>query len=118
MFRIPVRGSASFWTGWLRVQALPQPAGLPDQVRGLSVVLVETRAQRALWNTFLAHEHPRGAKRFLGPQLQYLIHSDHGYLGAVGFSGHRIRLRPQFSPISAPAPLFHPVLWNPISSTG
>ena len=51
--------------------ALARPTvGLPEQVqdvRGLSVVLVETPAQRVLWNTLLTAEHPRGAKWFMGP---------------------------------------------------
>ena len=37
-------------------------------------------------------EHPRGAKRFLGPPLLYLIHRDHGCLGAAGFAAAVLRL--------------------------
>ncbi len=72
-----------------RAQAVPPPAGRPNQVhqvRGLSIILLEIRAQREQWNTWLMAEHPRGAKRLLGFQLPYLIHRDHGYLGAVGFA--------------------------------
>ena len=42
--------------------------------------------------TLLTHEHPRGAKRFLGPQLSYLIHRDHGCLGAAGLAAAVRRL--------------------------
>ena len=42
-----------------------------------------------------------------------------GLFGAIlDFSGRRIRLGLKFFPVSAPVPLFHPALWNPISFTG
>ena len=50
------------------------------------IVPVTHRADRAIWNTLIALEHPRGVTMFAGAQLKYLIHSRHGYLGAVGFS--------------------------------
>ena len=77
---------------------VPQPVGLPGHVTdvvGLSIDVVTDQAQRLVWNTLLAHEHPRGAKRFIGAQVHYLIASAHGYLGAVGFSAGCLRLAPR-----------------------
>ena len=53
---------------------------------------VEDEQQRAVWNTLLHHEHPRGVTTFVGAQLRYLVESTHGYLGAVGFSASALRL--------------------------
>ena len=69
---------------------------VPDTVgalRDLTLVLVETDAQRRVWNTLLAHEHPRGAGPFVGPQLRYLVDSAHGWLGGVGFASCALRLQ-------------------------
>ena len=69
---------------------------VPDTVgalRDLRLVLVETDAQRRVWNTLMAHEHPRGAGPFVGPQLRYLVDSAHGWLGGVGFASCALRLQ-------------------------
>ena len=73
--------------------ALPRevPARL-EQVEALELVLVHTRAQRALWNALLAHEHPRGAGPLVGCQLRYLVGSAHGWLGALGFGAAALAL--------------------------
>ena len=75
---------------------VPAPVGVPTRVgdvEGLRLVLVEDEAQRRLWNTLLAAEHPRGTATFVGCQLRYLVGSAHGWLGAVGFSASALRLR-------------------------
>ncbi len=36
-----------------------------------------------MWNTLIAHEHPRGMTTFAGRQVRYLIGSAHGWLGAA-----------------------------------
>ena len=40
----------------------------------------------------MAREHPRGAARLAGAQLRYLVASQHGYLGALGFSSSALAL--------------------------
>ena len=75
---------------------VPAPVGVPGAVRdveGLRLVVVEDEAQRRIWNTLLANEHPHGTTTFVGCQLRYLIGSAHGWLGAVGFSASALRLR-------------------------
>ena len=69
---------------------------VPDEVgklRDLALVRVETDAQRRVWNTLMAHEHPRGGGPFVGHQLRYLVGSAHGWLGGVGFAASARRLR-------------------------
>ena len=66
--------------------------GTVGEVRELALVRVETDAQRRVWNTLMAHEHPRGAGPFVGPQVRYLVGSAHGWLGAAGFAASARRL--------------------------
>ena len=75
---------------------VPAPVDVPARVRdveGLRLVVVEDEAQRRIWNTLLAEEHPQGTTTFVGCQVRYLIGSAHGWLGAVGFSASALRLR-------------------------
>lgn len=58
-------------------------------------MLVENDAHRALWNELMAREHPRGAGPLVGCQLRYLIHSAHGWLGAIGFAAAALSLSPR-----------------------
>ena len=61
-------------------------------MEGLSLELVETVAQRELWNSLLHFEHPHGTATFADCQLRYLVSSRHGVLGAVGFSASALRV--------------------------
>ena len=75
---------------------VPAPVDVPAQARdveGLRLVVVEDEAQRRIWNTLLAREHPQGTTTFVGCQVRYLVGSAHGWLGAVGFSASALRLR-------------------------
>ena len=69
--------------------------GTVGELRELELVRVETDAQRLVWNTLMAHEHPRGAGPFVGHQVRYLVDSAHGWLGAVGFAASARRLNSQ-----------------------
>ena len=82
-----------------RPRVLPQPVAPAHDVPGevgaldeLALVRVETDAQRLVWNTLMAYEHPRGAGPFVGHQLRYLVGSAHGWLGGVGFAASARRL--------------------------
>ena len=75
---------------------VPTAAEVPAQVRdveGLGLVVVEDDAQRRVWNTLLATEHPHGTTTLVGCQIRYLIGSAHGWLGALGFSASALCLR-------------------------
>ena len=75
---------------------VPAPVGVPAQVRdveGLRLVVVEDEAQRRVWNTWLATEHPHGTTTFVGCRVRSLICSAHGWMGTVGFCPSALRLR-------------------------
>jgi hypothetical protein len=57
-----------------------------DQVRGLELVLVDTNEKMRIWNEMMICEHYLGAGPFVGRQLRYLIESEHGLLGGLGFA--------------------------------
>lgn len=86
-------------TGAGQPRRLGEPVPLPDavpasvaQVRGLELVAVDSEEEMRLWNELVAREHPRGAGPFVGRQLRYLVGSEHGWLGAVGFAAAALRL--------------------------
>jgi hypothetical protein len=64
-----------------------------DAIKGLRLVLVTTEQEIRLWNELMIREHPRGAGPFVGRQLRYLIGSDHGWLGGLGFAASALQLR-------------------------
>ena len=55
-------------------------------------MLITKREDRAIWNTLIDQEHPRGVTMLAGAQLTYLIQSKHGYWGAIGFSSAALYL--------------------------
>jgi hypothetical protein len=74
---------------------VPVPQGVPAQagdVRDLSLIKVETLDQMRLWNEMMACEHPQGAGPLVGAQMRYLIHSEHGLLGGLGFAAAALNL--------------------------
>ncbi len=76
-------------------QSVPPPEQVPDtagEIRGLELVVVETEAQMRLWNEMFICEHPRGAGPLVGRQLRYLINSEHGLLGGLGFASAALQL--------------------------
>jgi hypothetical protein len=73
-------------------EAVPVAAGA---VRGLRLELVTTAAQLRLWNELMGREHPRGAGPLVGRQLRYLIGSEHGGLGGLGFGAAALQLAPR-----------------------
>jgi hypothetical protein len=77
-------------------EPVPAAEGVPSeagQVLGLQLILVETFAQRQVWNDMMSREHPRGAGPLVGRQLRYLVGSEHGLLGGLGFSAAALQLR-------------------------
>jgi hypothetical protein len=73
------------------------PEGVPakaGEVRGLRLVCVDNEQQIRIWNEMMIREHPRGAGPLVGRQLRYLIGSEHGWLGAVGFGAPASGSRP------------------------
>ena len=69
--------------------AVPVKAG---DVRGLSLIRVRTEEEMRIWNEMMISEHPLRAGPFVGRQLRYLIGSDHGWLGGLGFAAAALQL--------------------------
>jgi hypothetical protein len=71
-------------------QKLPALSTVPrrvDQVQGLRLHLLSGQEDplHGLWNDLIIAQHPCGDAPLVGAQLRYLIGSDHGWLGALGF---------------------------------
>ena len=67
---------------------VPAPTGLPvelAQIRGLHLVEVKDAAHLAIWNELMLSEHPLHDCRLMGRVMRYLIASDHGWLGGLGY---------------------------------
>ena len=78
--------------------AVPAPQEAPvqvEQVQGLRLVEVSAEEDELFrtWNELVLTEHPLKDCRLVGRQLRYLIGSDHGWLGAIGFGSCALRLR-------------------------
>jgi hypothetical protein len=76
----------------LRASGRPLPAlqHVPQSVKavkGLHLYLLSGHEdpQHTLWNDLMIQQHPCGDAPLTGPQLRYLIGSEHGWLGALGF---------------------------------
>ena len=73
---------------------VPEPEGVPahpTRIRDLGIAAVADAADRAVWNTLIAREHPHGMTTFAGCQVRYLVGSAHGWLGAAGFAAAALR---------------------------
>lgn len=73
------------------------PNGVPsraEQMQGLALVEVgpEQDERFRTWNELIEAEHPLHDSRMVGRQMRYLIGSEHGWLGAVGFGSCALRL--------------------------
>ena len=72
-------------------QPLPAVCEVParvDQVRGLHLYLLSGYEDplHSLWNDLMIKQHPCADAPLVGSQLRYLIGSEHGWLGAMGFA--------------------------------
>ena len=70
-----------------KLPVLDKVPGRVDQVGGLHLHLLSGQAdpRHLLWNDLIIAQHPCGDAPLVGAQLRYLIGSDHGWLGAIGF---------------------------------
>ena len=70
-------------------QDVPGQAG---EVRALCLIKVNTLELMRIWNELMLREHPQGAGPLVGAQMRYLIGSEHGWLGGLGFGAAAIQL--------------------------
>jgi hypothetical protein len=61
-------------------------------VRQLDLVEVTSQEQSQIWNELMLREHPLHQCRLVGRQLRYLVGSEHGWLGAIGFGSAALYL--------------------------
>jgi hypothetical protein len=76
-------------------QPVPEPRDVPalaGDVCGLALIKVDTLEQMRLWNEMMACDHPQGAGPLVGAQMRYLIASEHGWLGGLGFAAAALNL--------------------------
>jgi len=74
----------------------PAPVALEgsvEQLHGLELRLVESKASSALWNTLIERYHYIGGSRLSGHQVRYLIEWDGRVLGAIGFGAAALKLQ-------------------------
>ena len=81
-------------------QELPPVRGVPrrvDQIQGLHLHWLSGAEDplHGLWNDLMIAQHPCGDAPLVGAQLRYLIGSDHGWLGALGFGPAAFALAPR-----------------------
>ena len=62
----------------LLANGVAAPEGVPShpgRIQDLEIIAVRGRADRAVWNTLIAREHPHGMTTFAGCQVRYLVGS-------------------------------------------
>ena len=76
-------------------EPVPLPEVLPesaDQIARLELIPVNTGQQMRTWNELMIRDHPQGERPLVGRQLRYLVKSEQGWLGGVGFSAAALHL--------------------------
>jgi hypothetical protein len=76
-------------------EAVAPPCEVPESVehvQGLRLRLVSVEDDYRMWNELIMREHPLGERPLVGRQVRYLIDSEHGCLGALGFAASALRL--------------------------
>lgn len=69
-------------------QPVPAASRVPErleQMDGLQLLEVSSASHLLIWNELMIREHPLHDARLVGRQFRYLIASDHGWLGGLGF---------------------------------
>lgn len=76
-------------------EAVAEPTGVPakaGEILGLELIQVSSEEQMRIWNELMIREHPRGHGPLVGRQMRYLVGSEHGWLGALGFAAPALQL--------------------------
>ncbi len=76
-------------------QRVPPARDVPTQLEQftkLELVEVASPEQRLIWNEMMIQEHPLHDARLVGRQFRYLIRSEHGWLGGLGFGSAALYL--------------------------
>ena len=92
----PRKQATGGWNPRRLGKAVAEAEDVPDEVTGikdLRLVRVENEKQMRIWNELIIREHPQGHRPLVGRQLRYLIKSEHGWLGALGFASAALQLK-------------------------
>lgn len=74
----------------------PVPISCPvNELEGLELQLVHTKADSALWNALIDKHHYLGYQPLPGAQLRYLIRWQGGLLGAIGWGAAAWKVAPR-----------------------
>ena len=76
-------------------ESVPLPADVPSEVNAiaaLELVRVEAPEQMRIWNELMLTEHYLKAATLVGRQMRYLIRSEHGWLGGIGYAAPALQL--------------------------
>ena len=96
-FRLPEARRQSPQTDPRRLtKPVEEPRNTPSaagRIQELQLIRVETDTEIRIWNELMIQEHPRGAGPLVGAQIRYLIRSEHGWLGGLGFSASALQLK-------------------------
>lgn len=74
---------------------VPLPVDVPSEVtaiKALELVMVQTAEQMRIWNELMIAEHYLGTATLVGRQIRYLIRSEQGWLGGIGFAAPALQL--------------------------
>ena len=77
------------------MKPVPLPVDVPSEVnaiKALELVRVQTAEQMRIWNELMLTEHYLGAATLVGRQMRYLIRSEQGWLGGIGFAAPALQL--------------------------
>lgn len=83
------------WQPRRLTRPVPRPQDVPgraEEIQGLRLVQVVDDEHCRIWNELMLREHPLHDCRLVGRQLRYLIGSDHGWLGGLGFGSAALYL--------------------------
>lgn len=97
LWRLPKRRSCGphSWNPTRLHRPVAAPGGVPEvlpEIGGLRLIEVADEEHRRIWNELMLREHPLMECRLVGRQLRYLIASDHGWLGGIGFGSAALHL--------------------------
>lgn len=76
-------------------EPVQRPVDVPNEVNGITdLKLMQVREQEhmRIWNELMITEHYIGTATLVGRQMRYLIHSEHGWLGGIGFAAPALQL--------------------------
>jgi len=76
-------------------EPVPLPVDIPNEVNSiarLELVRVQEAEQMRIWNELMITEHYLGTATLVGRQMRYLIRSEQGWLGGIGFAAPALQL--------------------------